>query len=472
MAENSAIWLGSTLGDAASSSGWKGPYSSEDYTDILGKILSNDDSHGWVVPNYANQLLVQATTPASMDIYVETGCAFGGGRIYENTVQSTLTIAPNATGNPRIDRIVLRATIASQTIRVVVLQGTAAAVPSLPALTQTAATYEISLAYIWVANGAATIANTEIHDEREFLVTFSGINDYAGTQSLVINSEFICYSYLCLTDPTTFPPDYWSLVSTPSQITVSGKPTQMPRGRVVQITSDANNEGISQTFNVKASTYYTIKVLVKPNATHTGSVVVTTNSASPQTITRYARQTASWTEETIYYLTEADATTLTIQLLCLSLGTTVSYGQALVNQGLYPGSFREIHETLGTSYFMFKTATGGDGIGTYKTASTGTFGFAYSDLKLPNINFRHLLAEILLRDSGSAAGTAYIEDSYLPGISCNVSGEVNDSRKTNCFWVKPTPNGIPAPSLAILFNLVATGVNTADLETVIIGIKT
>src|SRR5512139_3425710 len=191
MAEDSAFWGGTTVGDAASADVWQAPYTSEEWSDIWSKMFASDSTSGFVIPLHENELAVEAENPASMDVSVLSGVATIRGRLYENTTTATLTIGANASGSPRIDRIVLRTSFAAQTIRLVVLQGTPGATPALPTLTQDANTWEVSLAYIWVASGTTSIPDEEIHDERVFLLSFSAINKSNPSFNHIQNSELI-----------------------------------------------------------------------------------------------------------------------------------------------------------------------------------------------------------------------------------------------------------------------------------------
>lgn len=116
----------------------------------------------------------------------------------------------------------------------------------------------------------------------------------------------------------------------------------MARGYAVQITADAADEGITQTFSVTPSSPYAIKGLVNVTAGDVGKIVVTSDAAAPGTITREIHRTGEWMEETIYYTTEADATTLTIRLLAANNGDIVQFGQFLALPGYFPGPFRMI----------------------------------------------------------------------------------------------------------------------------------
>lgn len=72
--------------------------------------------------------------------------------------------------NPRIDRVVLRLTREGQTdqgkIVIAKIDGTPAVTPAAPALTQSAATWDLSLAKIDVGAGVTSIAANKVTDER------------------------------------------------------------------------------------------------------------------------------------------------------------------------------------------------------------------------------------------------------------------------------------------------------------------
>ena len=84
-----------------------------------------------------------------------------GYKWYSGTSNFNKTIAANSSGNPRIDLVVLRLTRATWAVTVEVVQGTPAATPAVPALTQntgSSGVFEIPLAEVTVASGASTIA--------------------------------------------------------------------------------------------------------------------------------------------------------------------------------------------------------------------------------------------------------------------------------------------------------------------------
>jgi hypothetical protein len=101
-------------------------------------------------------------------VKVNIGRAFVDGAWYETDTAETLSIAANNDGSgfARIDTIVLRKSYAAQTVRLAVLQGTPAASPAAPTLTQNTSTWEYPLADVAVANLFTTITNANITDRR------------------------------------------------------------------------------------------------------------------------------------------------------------------------------------------------------------------------------------------------------------------------------------------------------------------
>lgn len=160
MAQSSMLWAGRPdLGNPGDAGG----YSDLQFAEFFKAILHHRDG-------VTSGLAVSQTTPASKAVQVAAGTAFVRGRFYRSTAAENLTIADNTSGNPRLDRIILRASYPDQTIRLAVLQGTPGASPVPPTLTQNEGTiWEECLAVVSVANGFATIVDANIADWRKML---------------------------------------------------------------------------------------------------------------------------------------------------------------------------------------------------------------------------------------------------------------------------------------------------------------
>lgn len=166
MAETSYPWDGTSTGDATTAP-YDAPTEWADVQKAYGTGMQRADS-GVIFGSGSEaaqleSLQVTQNSPAAANVLVNIGRAIVDGTFYKNTSALTLTIAANASGNPRIDTIVLRKDFTAKTVRAVVRQGTPAASPVPPTLTQSASvTWEIPLADIAVANGFVSITNANI----------------------------------------------------------------------------------------------------------------------------------------------------------------------------------------------------------------------------------------------------------------------------------------------------------------------
>lgn len=125
-----------------------------------------------------NSLAVTATT--GLTVSIDTGIAWVQGRWYNNSTAITLTSDAANGSNPRYDRVVLKWTTGSPgNIVLALLKGTAAASPTLPALTQSSDKWEIPIATLNITAGLATIVAANIIDARR--------NLYSGSIGYVID---------------------------------------------------------------------------------------------------------------------------------------------------------------------------------------------------------------------------------------------------------------------------------------------
>lgn len=149
------------LGFPFSSIGGDRQYSALEWREYFAKLIKNG-----VIQNAGNGAQVKPQAVPNKTVYVDTGVIFieGAMRIVESV--TNLTVADNASGNPRIDRIVARLNYTDRKIEFAVKQGTPGAVPVAPALTRNATVYELALADITLANGYTSITTGVITDQR------------------------------------------------------------------------------------------------------------------------------------------------------------------------------------------------------------------------------------------------------------------------------------------------------------------
>lgn len=173
MTEISRPFDGTSIGDA-------GPYSAADWQDTWKALFHGTSANAGVIIDSGTGinvgLLVQATNPNTTSIEVLPGAALVQGIAYLSDATETFAIAANASGNPRIDTVILRADYPAQTVRLAVLQGTAAATPVPPTLTQSAGIlWEIPIADIAVANGFVTLTDADITPRAEWANAPDGV---------------------------------------------------------------------------------------------------------------------------------------------------------------------------------------------------------------------------------------------------------------------------------------------------------
>lgn len=117
-----------------------------------------------------NELVVTETDPVSLNVKVDTGWAFVHGFWYHNDSTLIKSLGAADPEHSRIDRIILRLDSTTNfKISCEVKEGTPAASPSPPSLTQTDAIYEISLAQVLVEANVTSVNNSKITDERNFV---------------------------------------------------------------------------------------------------------------------------------------------------------------------------------------------------------------------------------------------------------------------------------------------------------------
>lgn len=147
--------------------------------DQLGTWYANDAPKFWrvfgngVVPGYTDPDIenedMQVVPGSGLQVTVSEGVCLIDGHLYGCTADTNLTIAANASGSTRYDRVVVRFTREGQTqegaCELAILQGTPGAGDGA-ALTKSDATYEFSLAKITVVNAAASFVSGDIADER------------------------------------------------------------------------------------------------------------------------------------------------------------------------------------------------------------------------------------------------------------------------------------------------------------------
>lgn len=134
-------------------------YKAEEWADYFSSFIGNG------VFGYASDnLLVSAVS--GMTIAIGAGKAWINGYFYHNTEALTTALATADGVLNRIDRVVLRWSLAARSIAVAVKQGVAASTPVAPTMQRDADVYEMALADVLVGKGVLLILQSNITDQR------------------------------------------------------------------------------------------------------------------------------------------------------------------------------------------------------------------------------------------------------------------------------------------------------------------
>ena len=138
--------------------------------DIFAKTWQGTGTDGIQYQNASHNLGVSEQTPNAMAVDIDPGFIWIQGFVGWLEAADSLTIAAADGSNPRIDRIVARLSrTTDKKVTFGVLQGTPAAIPAAPALTQTDIDiYEIALWQVTVGAGVTTITDADLTDERVY----------------------------------------------------------------------------------------------------------------------------------------------------------------------------------------------------------------------------------------------------------------------------------------------------------------
>lgn len=134
-----------------------------EFAEVLGDFLMDG-----VIRNRDAQAqgMLAVTAPGGMTVNVAVGRAMVQGFWYKNTATKGLAIAANASGSTRIDRVVLHLDRTANTIIAQIKQGTPGTGVGLALTRVIGGDYEICIAEVTVANGAATIIAGNLADKR------------------------------------------------------------------------------------------------------------------------------------------------------------------------------------------------------------------------------------------------------------------------------------------------------------------
>lgn len=131
--------------------------------DFFAEYFSSFIANG-VFPNPSTGLQVMANT--GMTVNIKAGKAWIKGYYFANDADYTLQLDVADGVLKRIDRIGLRLDFSSREITPVIIKGVFSSSPVAPALQRDADAYEIALADVFINNGAISISQANITDQR------------------------------------------------------------------------------------------------------------------------------------------------------------------------------------------------------------------------------------------------------------------------------------------------------------------
>jgi hypothetical protein len=134
-------------------------YNAADFAAYFGDLVSNGVF-------YRNADNLKVAPGVGFAVEVAPGSAWVNGYRYENTAALSLQLETAHGVHPRIDRVVLRLDSAGRSIKLAVVAGVPAKVPSAPALTRNSDIYELGLADITIPQAATTVSAANVADLR------------------------------------------------------------------------------------------------------------------------------------------------------------------------------------------------------------------------------------------------------------------------------------------------------------------
>lgn len=187
---------------------------------------------------YLNEFAAYADN-SGMQVKVPSGACWIQGHYGESTSEKTLSIAANSSGNPRIDRVILRNDFVNNRIELDVLTGTPAGSPSAPALTTNSSIFEIPLARVAVADAETSIESGHVTDERSFANPMAMAQGKTATTQSVNDSS---WTEVALTGADDFDTHaiHNSSSTTPRMTIPGGFPGRWEFGGLVEFAADSD----------------------------------------------------------------------------------------------------------------------------------------------------------------------------------------------------------------------------------------
>lgn len=141
-------------------SSWPDPANDRVVTDVQYELLAARFSDNGVYGNPTEPAVVTAGVGLTVQVRADVNASVRGHGWTSGSTGITLTIAPNTSGKTRIDRIVLRLSRTTWTVRAVVLQGTPGGGPPTLTTGEGFNSFEVLLANVNILSGANSVTVT------------------------------------------------------------------------------------------------------------------------------------------------------------------------------------------------------------------------------------------------------------------------------------------------------------------------
>lgn len=210
MTQSSLPWQGRTTGHS-------GPYSAAQFRDFFSAAFTaSTELEGVFYKSDGNNLNMDLDNVAKT-VTIGPGSAIVNGAYYYNSANVLFEVA---SGTDRLDLVVLRWDLFSQTVTLDYILGTTAVSPTRPALTQTTSVWEIALYEVALdASGNLSYIDARVFPGRIsslFVPAGMGVVDYTGTQEVKLAGVDSGYGLDLegaedtVTTQVQALPDYWS----------------------------------------------------------------------------------------------------------------------------------------------------------------------------------------------------------------------------------------------------------------------
>lgn len=398
----------------------------------------------------------------------------------------TNTVWPDSTvANSRYDAAVLKLDFTTSSVTFALIKGTEAAVPDYPAVTNTADLKYLLLAYVHIPHpftkNVTAVVATDIQDMRVMAPKPALLAvQYASRENLIFNPELAVYSSAGGT-ATVALPEGWELNAGACVVTRELNSTgDSCRGFVCKFRG--NTGGLIRTHAIapplshsntataiNAYTPLSVSARIKLESGKTVALRLqrrqnTSWMTVKETYYRYNATTASWFNATLRGITNnnyVNALRIEVEDLTLATANYIYFSFVSCTFGNVPIQYAKKSEII-----YFKNEVVLPGYSLVDTHSTDAVNITEADVAAVTYDARFLILRVLVKDSGSAAGTCGVSfnGTLTTGIAVECTNNPNNHYVEQIIYV-------PVGTDTVMFDIrcTATGANTMVARVSVIG---